>query len=77
LQPKFPARPRAHRGGEVLDWQVRQTEQAPRIYFVNFLDRTDWHQRPASAVADEKGRTIPLAALEQLRWRIRTLHYGR
>ena len=64
------------RAGGALDWQVRQAEQALRIYFVNFLDRTDWHQRPASTVADEKGRTIPLAALEQLRWRIRTRHYS-
>jgi len=64
------------RAGGVLDWQVRQAEQALRIYFVNFLDRTDWHRRPASIVADEKGRTIPLAALEQLRLRIRTRHYS-
>ena len=64
------------RSGGVLDWQVRQAEQALRIYFVNFLDRTDWHRRPASTAADEKGRTIPLAALEQLRLRIRTRHYS-
>ena len=64
------------RSGGVLDWQVRQAEQALRIYFVNFLNRTDWHRRPASTVADEKGRTNPLAALEQLRLRIRTRHYS-
>jgi len=64
------------RSGRFEDWQVRQAEQALRIYFVNFLDRTDWHRRPASTVADEKGRTIPLAALEQLRLRIRTRHYS-
>jgi integron integrase len=64
------------RSGGVLDWQVRQAEQALRIYFVNFLDRTDWHRRPASTVVDEKGRTNPLAALEKLRLRIRTRHYS-
>ena len=30
------------------DWQVRQADQALRIYFVNFLKRTDWHRRPIS-----------------------------
>jgi hypothetical protein len=30
------------------EWQVRQAEQALRIYFVNFLKRTDWHRRPVS-----------------------------
>ena len=53
--------------GSCQDWQVRQAEQALRIYFVNFLRRTDWHRRPASTVVDEQGRTSPLAALEQLR----------
>jgi integron integrase len=64
------------RSGRFEDWQVRQAEQALRIYFVNFLDRTDWHLRTASNVADENGRTIPLAALEQLRLRIRARHYS-
>ena len=58
------------------DWQVRQAEHALRIYFVNFLQRTDWNRRPGSAVVDEDGRTNPLAALEQLRMRIRTRHYS-
>ena len=58
------------------DWQVRQAEQALRIYFVHFLQRTDWHKRPTSRVVDENGRTDPLAALEQLRTRIRTRHYS-
>jgi integron integrase len=62
--------------GGVEDWQVRQAEHALRIYFVNFLDRTDWHRRQTSTVLDEMGRTIPLAALEQLRLRIRTRHYS-
>jgi integron integrase len=58
------------------DWQVRQAEHALRMYFVNFLQRTDWSRRPASTVVDEDGRTNPLAALEQLRLRIRTRHYS-
>ncbi len=64
------------RSGRFADWQVRQAEQALRIYFVNFLDRTDWHRCQASHVADDKGRTMPLAALEQLRLRIRARHYS-
>ncbi len=50
--------------------------QALRTYFVNFLKRTDWHRRPASTVVDEQGTTSPLAALEQLRTRLRTRHYS-
>ena len=53
------------RNGGNAGWQVRQAEQALRIYFVNFLERTDWHRRPVSTVVDEQGRTSPLAALEQ------------
>jgi hypothetical protein len=64
------------RQGGCEDWQVRQAEQALRIYFVNFLQRTDWQRQPASTVVDEHGRTNPLAALEQLRTRIRTRHYS-
>ena len=64
------------RSGDCQDWQVRQAEQALRIYFVNFLQRTDWHRRSGSAVVDEQGRTDPLAALHHLRSRIRTRHYS-
>ena len=64
------------REGVWQDWQVRQAEHALRIYFVNFLQRTDWQRRPMSRVLDEDGRTNPLAALEQLRGRIRTRHYS-
>ena len=52
------------RTGSLEDWQVRQAEQALRIYFVNFLRRTDWNRRPVSTVVDEEGRTSPLAALD-------------
>ena len=58
------------------DWQVRQAEQALRIYLVNFLQRTDWHRRSGSPIVDEQGRTDPLAALDHLRSRIRTRHYS-
>ena len=64
------------RNGRSEDWQVRQADQALRIYFVNFLKRTDWHRRPVSTVVDEQGRTSPLAALEQLRTRLKTRHYS-
>jgi integron integrase len=55
---------------------VRQADQALRTYFVNFLKRTEWHRRPASTVVDEQGCTNGLAALEQLRTRLRTRHYS-
>jgi hypothetical protein len=64
------------RQDRVQEWQVRQAEQALRMYFVNFLKRTDWHRRPAGAVVGESGRTDRLAALEELRRRIRTRHYS-
>ncbi len=64
------------RNGGSEDWQVRQADQALRIYFVNFLKRTGWHRRPASTVVDEHGKTSPLAALEPLRMRVRTRHYS-
>ena len=35
---------------------MRQAEQALRIYFVNFLQRTDWLRRSARTVVDEHGR---------------------
>ncbi len=64
------------RSGGSEGWQVRQADQALRIYFVNFLKRTEWHRRPASTVVDEQESTTPLAALEQLRTRLRTRHYA-
>ena len=64
------------REGVWQDWQVRQAEQALRIYFVNFLQGTDWHGRTPSALVDENGCTNPLAALDGLRRRIRTRHYS-
>ena len=64
------------RNGGVEDWQLRQADQALRLYFVNFLKRPEWHRRPASAVVDEHGCTNLLAALEQLRTRLRTRHYS-
>ena len=64
------------RNGGVEDWQVRQADQALRIYFVNFLKRTEWLRRPASTVVDEQGCTNGLAALERLRTRLRTRHYS-
>lgn len=64
------------RNGGFEDWQVRQADQALRLYFVNFLKRTAWHRRPASTVVDEDGCTNRLAALAQLRTRLKTRHYS-
>ena len=62
--------------GPYQEWQVHQAELALRIYFVNFLGRTDWDRQPGSPVVDEQGRTGPLAALDHLHSRIRTRHYS-
>jgi integron integrase len=64
------------RSGRCQDWQVHQAEQALRIYFVNFLNRAEWHRQPLSAVMDEQGRTDPVPALQRLRARVRTRHYS-
>jgi len=64
------------RSGVCQEWQVRQAEQSVRMYFVNFLRRTDWHARPAAGVTDEEKRTDPLAVLDELRRRIRSRHYS-
>jgi len=45
------------RSGSAADWQVRQAEQALRLYFVNFLDRRDWHSRQRSRAVE--GRRVP------------------
>ncbi len=61
--------------GSVAEWQVRQADQALRIYFVNFLKRPDWHRRTEGA-ADPLAPSSPLAALDLLRTRLRTRHYA-
>lgn len=62
--------------GRCQDWQVRQAEQALRIYFVNFLKRDEWHRRPARSVVDDQDHVDPAAAVQQLRVRVRTRHYS-
>jgi hypothetical protein len=42
------------------DWQVRQAETAIRVYFVNFLLRTDWEREPPPGLVDEQGRVDPV-----------------
>lgn len=64
------------REGRWEEWQARQAEHALRIYFVHFLKRTDWQRTLARTVIDEHGHASPLAALEQLRQRLRTRHYS-
>ncbi len=56
------------------EWPVRQAAHALRIYFVHFLQRTDWHRAPSRTVIDVHGHTNPLAALDLLRQRLRTRH---
>lgn len=58
------------------DWQVQQANQAIRIYFVNFLKRTDWNVTRSGALLDRDGRVDALAILEALRARLRTRHYS-
>jgi len=62
------------RSGHCQDWQVQQAEHAIRIYFVNFLRRTDWHRGQPGALRHD--RTDPLVALDALRRRLRTRHYS-
>ena len=38
--------------GACQEWQVHQAEQALRIYFVNFLGKTDWDRQPGTTVVD-------------------------
>ena len=64
------------RSGRCEDWQVRQAEHAVRIYFTNFLGRTDWHRQPQQHIVDNAGPVQSLAVLEQLRARLRTRHYS-
>ncbi|MBA3885008.1 MAG: hypothetical protein H0X67_04655 [Acidobacteria bacterium] len=52
------------------DRQVRQADQALRIYWLNFRQTDDW-VRPPPAIGAQ-GRVEPLAALGELRRRIRT-----
>jgi integron integrase len=62
--------------GRWKDWQIAQAERAVRVYFVNYLKQTDWNKRPESKVWDTEGRVDGLAALAELRARLRTKHYS-
>ena len=62
--------------GRWKDWQIAQAERAVRVYFVNYLKQTDWNKRPESKVWDTEGRVDGLAALAELRERLRTKHYS-
>ncbi len=59
------------------DWQVRQAEQALRLYFHNFQKDADWSARSALPLQDPARQGFPMAAaLEALRTRLRTRHYS-
>lgn len=64
------------RDGHVEDWQVRQANQALRIYFVNFLKRSDWNTPPGTDGGRVQTISNPLAVLELVRTRLRTRHYS-
>lgn len=69
-------RDRLEQSGRWQDWQITQAERAIRVYFVNYLKQTDWNKRPGSKVWDATGRVDVLAALAELRVRLRTKHYS-
>lgn len=69
-------RARLEASGRWQDWQVDQAERAIRVYFVNYLKQTDWNKRPESRAMDPAGRVDTLAALAELRSRLRTKHYS-
>ena len=58
------------------EWQVRQADLALRVYFVNFLQRADWHRQAGSAAVDADGKVNPLMAMEHMRRRLRSRHYA-
>lgn len=64
------------RQGRVPDWQVRQAEQSLRMFFVNFLKRPDWQRQSSAASVGGADQVNPLAALEELRRRLRIRHYS-
>jgi integron integrase len=57
------------------DWQIRQAENALRIYFVNFLDRQDWRQATRAASATQE-RVDTFSSLALMRTRLRARHYS-
>jgi len=58
------------------DWQVRQADHALRLYFVNFLQRTDWNRHAGSRAVDADGKVNPLMAIDQMHGRLRSRHYA-
>ena len=64
------------RDGRTQDWQVRQAEYALRIYFISFLERTDWSQHSVYPVAGQDDRVDVLTAIEHVGSRLRARHYS-
>ena len=58
------------------EWQGRQAEYALRLYFVNFLQRTNWHRTDGTAAVGANGTVNALLALEQMRRRLQARHYA-
>lgn len=64
------------RSGLWEDWQIVQAEKAIRLYFVNFMQVTDWQTQSVAKVRDPAGRVDRLRALDELRRQLRTRHYS-
>lgn len=64
--------------GRYKDWQAEQAGRAVRLYFVNFLQATDWGSaREPAARGSESGAAMSTAsALRLLRERLRLRHYS-
>jgi integron integrase len=70
-------REQIERDDGIQDWQVRQAEDALRLYFVNFRQVTDWRRPDQMAeVRDAQNRVNPERALVQMRERLRLRHYS-
>ena len=62
---------------KITDWQVRQAEQAIRLYYMNFLKVTDWKGASDEClIRDEGGRVDEGAAMAALIERLRVRHYS-
>jgi integron integrase len=58
------------------DWQLRQANNALRIYFVNFLDRHDWERPPAGPEPSARREVDSFSILALMRARLRAHHYS-
>ncbi len=64
--------------GRYEDWQVEQAARSVRMYFVNFLQATDWvsAREPAASGSESGAGMASTTALRLLRERLRVRHYS-